>query len=359
MIGETFLMEFRKSWRGLLIFLIIIMITAGGFPQFYPTVSEAESADLEGDKNVELNVGGEMVNLSWDPRSNVTAYRVLEDNKSFMLSPEIVYEGVQNHTELAHKNNESRYFAVLALYNGSEEMKLIGMATTAEKGGAFDELIESSFYEGFTGGRDVRMSEIKGFLSVEFFSWWFLLAGLYIGYISVNSITKDFEEKRMDIIFSTPISRRRYLLEKFSAVSLYSLLLVIFSGLMMIASIQNIGYGSEVDFKYLMLALIGSWPVLMIVQSVAVLSAVYFVESRKAVGVTLLFAFLQYALQIIANMSSQFRWLLDYCILGYWDYNEALLDNSFSAVDFGILIVVAIMLVALSIYMFEKKDIPV
>jgi len=357
MISSTFFMEFRKSWKGFSLFMVIILLTAGGFPQFYPAFMESQE-ELEGEENVQLSVDNDIVEISWKKFSGVKSYQVIEDNKSFMVTPSFVYNGTENHTQVLYRSNETQYFAVIAMMNNTDEVKLVGMATTAEGESPFDEMMESSFYKSFTGGRDISMTDIKGFISLEFFSWWFLLAGLYIGYISVSSISRDFEERRMDIIFSTPISRNRYILEKFAALSVYSLLMVLVAGGVMIASVNSIELASDVNSVYLMLALIGSLPVLLIIEAVAILCSVFFVNSRTATGMTLLFAFYSYAVQIVANITSKYSFVENYSILGYWDYNEVIFDKVFSYSDFIGLIVVAALILTAALVIFNKKDIP-
>ncbi len=357
MIGSTFLMEFRKSWKGFSLFMIIILLCAGGFPQFYPAFMESQE-ELEGESNVNLSIEGDIIDLSWKEFSNVDSYQVIEDNVSFMVTPRFLYSGIDNHTTVPMNSNETQYFAVIANINGTDEVKLVGMATTAEGESPFDEMMESSFYRSFTGGRDISMTDIKGFISLEFFSWWFLLAGLYIGYVSVSSISRDFEERRMDIIFSTPISRNRYLLEKFAALSVYSLVMVLIAGGVMLASINAIEIASDVNSTYMMLALMGSWPVLLVVEAVAILSSVFFVNSRTATGMTLLFAFYSYAVQIVANISSKYSSVKNYSILGYWDYNEVIFDKVFSYADFIGLIMVTVIILVAALYIFNRKDIP-
>jgi len=45
-------------------------------------------------------------------------------------------------------------------------------------------------------------------------------------------------------------------------------------------------------------------------------------------------------------------------IFKYWDYSSVIIDGMFKAGDFVILIVLAIVLVVIGIWVFEKKDIP-
>ncbi len=357
MIGRTFLMEFRRGWKGLTLFLIVVMITAGGMVQFYPAVEEAMGGQPEGAENVKMDIEGSTVELSWEQYPNVTEYKVLQDNRSHMLTSTLVYNGTENYTEVQLETNETKYFAVLGILNGTDEVKFIGMATTVKTSTAFDELMESDFYRGLRGDREFSMTDIKGFISIEFFSWWFLLSGLYIGYISVNSITKDFEEKRMDLIFSTPLSRTRYILEKFAAIAFYSFIMVLLTGLIMVGSAQTLDV--SVDAVNMISAIMGSWPVLLVVEAVAMLCAIFFVESRRAVGMTLLFAFTQYALQIISNFAKKYEYIGEMGILGHWDYNQVLFDEVFGYADFLLLTVITAIILTAAIFVFKKRDIPI
>ena len=73
------------------------------------------------------------------------------------------------------------------------------------------------------------------------FSLWFLPIGLYVGYKTASSITADFKEKRMDLIFSTPMSRQQYLLEKFASMAVYAVLFVLI-GLEIVILTLNMQY---------------------------------------------------------------------------------------------------------------------
>ncbi len=357
MYGSTVMMEFKKSWKGLTLFLLIALLVAGGLPQFFTTFEDMSGPELEGAENVTLEKEDSFVLLSWEPRDEAVSYIVFEDNKTSMFMPKTVYQGVENNTEITYDTDEVLYYAVVGV-NEDEDMIFIGMATTDEDEHPFQELVESGFYKGLTGGRNIAMYEIKGFLSLEVFSWWFLLVGLYIGYISVNTLTKDMEERRLDLIFSTAISRKQYLAEKFTSLAIYSLVLTLLSAVVMKASVNSIGYGAELSWVTSILSFIGSWAVLLVVSAVAFILSVYFKESRTAVGLILLFAFFQYAFWIVAGFSESYRWINDFTILGYWDYNSVLFDDIFNIWELSILLLLTGIAIAAAMMLFDREDIP-
>jgi len=55
-IGKTMLMELKNSWRGFVLFLLVVIILVGGFVYAYPSFREAFENDLEGSEKVGMEV---------------------------------------------------------------------------------------------------------------------------------------------------------------------------------------------------------------------------------------------------------------------------------------------------------------
>jgi len=125
---------------------------------------------------------------------------VLEDNRSSMVTAKIKYMCEETSITFEKDFEEKRYYAVTAQLNETSDLVLIGIATTEKGKDPFQELMQNPAYAGFTGGRNISMLEAKGFITLEFFSWWWMLAGLFIAYLSVSAIASDFENKRMDVM---------------------------------------------------------------------------------------------------------------------------------------------------------------
>ncbi len=362
MFGKVFFMEFRIGWKGLLIFLFLVLLIAGGMPQIYPSFIESFESDLEGEENLQIVVPdkkGEDINLSWEPVENAIQYTIVESNVSFIFPFIEIYFTNETNISIPFDFDEDRYYLVAAIVNVSESPIVIGITTTSkDQKSALDEFLDNPMYQGLTGGRTVSFSEIKGFISLEFYSWWVLLAGLFLAYISVSSISSDFEGKRMDLIFSTPIKREQYLIEKFAALTAITLLIVLFAAGSLASGIDSIGYSNEVDSYTIFLSLIGSLPMLLVIMAIGFLSAVWFKTTRVGMGMVFLFVMIEFILHTLAGMSDIYENLKYGTILYYWDYNTVLFDGLFKTADFVGLFVVTGIILMLAIYVFKKKDIP-
>ena len=361
MTGRITYMELKTGMKGILIFSLLIIIVSAGMPLIYPTFRDSLTEELEGANKVNLELPteeGSMIVLSWEPLENATSYMVLEDNRSSMVTAKIKYIGVETSITFEKDFEEKRYYAVTAEITETSDPVLIGIASTEEGEDPFQDLLKNPAYAGFTGGRSISMLEVKGFITLEFFSWWWMLAGLFIAYLSVSVIASDFENKRMGVLLSTPISRRRYLLEKFSAMSVIALFIILVAIVGLTGGLANINELHEFSAETVFLSLIGCLPFLLVISAFGMLTAVIFQKVRVGMGVTFGFVFVEYFLYIFGNFSKSIEWMKTLSIFNYWDYSSVIFDNLFKAGDFIILFVVTIALIIIGIWVFEKKDIP-
>jgi ABC-2 type transport system permease protein len=361
MIGRIAYMELRTGWKGLLIFGIFLIIIAAGMPLIFPAYRDSMIEDLEGASKVNLKLPDEeegLITLSWEPMENATSYMVLEDNRSSMVTAKIKYMGMETNITFQKDFEEKRYYAVMALMNGTADPQLIGIATTAKGTTPFDELLKNPAYAAFTGGRTINMLEAKGFISLEFFSWWWMIAGLYIAYLSSSIIASDFENKRMDIMFSTPISRRRYLLEKFIAISVMALLILLAAMAGLYIGLRSIEALNEFPATMVFLSLISCLPFLLVISASGTLSAVLFQKARTSMGTTFAVVFAEFFLYAFGGYSKSLEWMKASSIFNYWDYGSVIFDDLFKTGDFMLLTAAAMVLLVISIWIFERKDIP-
>ncbi|MEF8835710.1 MAG: ABC transporter permease subunit [Candidatus Thermoplasmatota archaeon] len=361
--GQTMLIELKNRWKGYLIFLLVLVILIGGLISAFPSFSGAYDDKLEGAENIEVKVieedGNVTVELSWADwaeEKEPENYTLLVGKSPNMMVPDR-REGINaSHYEyfLQVEDEEEeeleRYFAVVAVFPERED-EFVGMRTNVERRSVMDEVRD--LY-----GADI--ADIRGYISMLWSTWFVLIIGLYIGYISANSVSKDHDEEgRMDVLFSNPISRRQYILEKFSIVSIYTFFLLAIVGLVMIASADYIGELGTVSSSALLLSALLSWPMFLVIIAISLLAAVYFENSKKAVGASFLFILIQYGIQVVGDMGEKVDYVKPYTIISYWDYEGLLYGETISMIDIGFLFVLVVLLVIVSVKIFERKDIPI
>jgi len=361
MLGRITYMELRTGWKGLLIFGILILVISAGMVQIFPFYKDSLTEQLEGANKVNLalpNEQGGNITLSWEPLENATGYMVLEDTRASMVTAKIAYAGEETSITFEKDFEEKRYYAVMAVIDETSDPVLIGIATTEKGEDPFKTLLENPAYSGFTGGRSVSMLEVKGFMTFEFFGFWWVVVGLFIAYLSVSIIASDFENKRMDVMLSTPISRRRYLLEKFGAMSAIALLTTLIAIAGLVGGLASINALNEISAGAIFLSLISGLPFLMVIAAIGMLTAVLFQKVRTGMGVTFAFVFAEFFLYTFGGFSKNLEWMKTISIFKYWDYSSVIIDDLFKSGDFIILTVLAIVLIVIDMWVFTKKDIP-
>jgi len=361
MFGRIAFMELKTGWKSLLIFGLLVLIVSAGIPMIFPTYRDSLIEEMEGASKIHLELPDEqggMITLSWEPMETAISYVVLEDNRSSMVTPKIKYMGNETSITFEKDFEEKRYYAVMAVLDETSDPVLIGITATEKGEDPFQELLKNPAYAGFTGGRNISMLEVKGFVALEYYGWAWMLTGLFIAYLSVSLIASDFENKRMDVMFSAPISRRRYLLEKFTAMSFIALFIVSVQIAGLTWGLASINALSEFSVNAVLLSLIGSLPFLLVIAAVGIATAILFQKVRTGMGITFAFVFAEFFLYTFGGFSKSLEWMKTISIFKYWDYFSVIIDDLFKGVDFLILTVLAIVLIIIAIQVFQKKDIP-
>jgi len=185
-----------------------------------------------------------------------------------------------------------------------------------------------------------------------------MLTGLFIAYLAVSVIASDFENKRMDVMLSVPISRRRYLLEKFTAMGVIALFIVLAEIAGLTWGLVSINVLSEFSASAVLLSLIGCLPFLMVIAAVGVFTAVFSQKARTGMGITFAFVFAEFFLYTFGSFSKSLEWMKSISIFKYWDYLSVIFDDLFKVGDFILLTMLAIVILIIGMWVFEKKDIP-
>ncbi len=361
MFGRIAFMELKTGWKGLLIFGLLVLIISAGIPMIFPTYRDSLIEQLEGASKVHLALPDEqggIITLSWEPLEAATSYMVLEDNRSSMVTPNIKYMGNKTSITFEKDFEEKRYYAVMAVVDETSDPVLIGITATEKGEDPFQELLKNPAYAGFTGGRNISMLEVKGFVALEYYGWSWMLTGLFIAYLSVSLIASDFENKRMDVMFSAPISRKRYLLEKFTAMGVMALFIVLVQIAGLTWGLASINALNEFSANAVLLSLIGSLPFLMVIAAVGIATAIFFQKVRTGMGITFAFVFAEFFLYTFGGFSKSLEWMKTISIFKYWDYFSVIIDGLFKTGDFLILALLATVLIVTTIQVFQKKDIP-
>ncbi len=380
-----------SEYKGALIFTGIlalwILLVAAVFPSFSETFSNPLT-EVDGITLEELEEGG--YNLTWKPNGEYqyhaaigtddeevyqelvglgshipgfNATRMLE-NESYrgeimeVLDLHLLYFG----RELGIRFNDtggSVYFGVLYLdeEGGMKLSNYIDINNLTVQN-PFKEYMEgNAMIEGMVGDSTmVDMGSYDGFMLLEFMQMWPLLIGIYAGIKGVSFVSKHIDDHSMDVLLATGYRRRRFLLEKLMSSVL--LLLAISALSYLLIGMGSLMLGEPFSWGRYALAFAASLPYILAALSIGILISTMGDDHRRTIWTVLGVIMMQYLLYIIANLVDTLEWIGYLTIFGYWDSIEIVVGPGASLIDTAILLAASVVLLGVSLYWFERRDLP-
>jgi ABC-type transport system involved in multi-copper enzyme maturation permease subunit len=226
--------------------------------------------------------------------------------------------------------------------------------------GAFEAIPENM--RGIFGGNNIFT--FNGFLSFMYFGWeWVLTYGFYLLSKSANAIAGDIKNGSIDIYLSKPRSRIEYVVGKWCAHVIMTMIAITISIIFAFTFISN-KFGLDTDkinMEYLLYTFIWQFFIVVCVQSIGVLSSVV-AKHTEAVGYAFAVIMIMF---LLSNMYELFdeevQGIRYISVFTYFRPVDLLIDNDTSGIlrDIIILSVISIGCVSLAAVQFKKKDIPV
>jgi len=368
-------MTVRDSWKGFLIFTLLMLLMFGGIVQIFPSFKEAFLEDVAEAQGIKLRWEDKeagVANLTWDPVEGATNYTVLSDNQSFSLGSliglmtgggfgnstiELLYLGSGTHLLLPVTKNETEWFIVLVgLPDGNMTSTGIVSSQALTTKNKFEEFLNESGYRGFTGGRDMDFLDIRGFMSIYVGSYLALMVGIYAAYMGVTVVTRDVERKSMDIILSTPISRRRLMVERVVAMAGMLLVLLLLLLGVVLASVHNVG--EEVSTRAVASTFLLAWPLLLVIVGWSALLSVLFNDFKTALGASLGLLLFLYMLSFASFITESLEPFNTYTPFGYYRFSDTFYGEWSSWGDLAVLGVLFGLLMLISLELFHRKELP-
>ena len=397
----VFLWTFQRKWKGLVVFLVSVAVLVFVMVSFYPTIVE-----LRGELMAEAS-GGEIpilltqddaksgdYTLEWDVYAGADGYVVVTSDTEIPLplvksmAPAqanlhlmaALLPGSGKHsleildatttsaklTGLDAQYGEANavvYFGVLAFQGGATKATILAASQMVNthnmvSDGAFDKLMEKPFVQAFTGGKSVDIFSIKGYLDMRLFSSLPLFIILYFVIQYAREFSWEVEHKTLDLILSTPLSRRGFFVSRY--LSWVALDVVLVLGLILFITLSLLTIGERIDMLFgdITRTMLSFLPFLLCVQSFGMLVSVSVNDSGWANGIVLGDYFGMYFLHVVAILSEGWGLLKYASIFHYWDHNAIFEDGIIPWGNPSLLLLVAVGLFAVGMDVFEGKDLP-
>lgn len=216
----------------------------------------------------------------------------------------------------------------------------------------------------FLGVTDVDViASPNGLVALGFFGKLALLVAAYPVVMGLRVSAQEESDGMMDVVLSQPVARSRVVIEKFLA---YCLTITIVMG-MTIAGIfiGNIGVSLPPDLPQLEPTVLAWVTVSIIPVMIFLLALTAFIGTlvrryRTAMAIITAYVIASFAFQIVGPMAGQdwFNMAKSFFVFNYFNV-ENTLKNGVSAYHVSVMLVMAVIFLAASLYQFERRDIAV
>jgi ABC-2 type transport system permease protein len=218
----------------------------------------------------------------------------------------------------------------------------------------FDAIPE--FLKALIGQEIINITTLEGFLTVEYFNTtWLLVMGVFSCLFAGALVAEETEKKTLEILFSAPVTRTRFILGKFAGfITLLAFLSVIsFVGI----CLGEWEIGESIDKRLKVYAFLSGTVCLATVGSIGLFLSCVVNEQRRAIGATIAIFFTLYIFNVIALLLEQYPTLKYFSLFQYYDASKIFQRQAMHWPDIAILLCVFSVVLGASILTFRRKDI--
>ena len=254
----VFFWTLRRKWKGFAIFVAATVLLNSLLISVYPEFSElrdkAIAEAIGGDMKISLaqtDDDDDVYVLGWGEHDQASGYVLVESDEDIPLSliasaslSEInlqllatflpgagkisihLFDSSTTETRLTglHEKYAGKdtpvFFGVLAFRGEPTNAAIVGASHTVSTAnmvvkGAYDKLMKRPLMKVFLGGSNTDIYSIKGFLCLEILSGLTLYVIIYFLIQYAGAFSCEMENKTIDIILSTPLTRRSFFVSRY------------------------------------------------------------------------------------------------------------------------------------------------
>jgi ABC-2 type transport system permease protein len=204
----------------------------------------------------------------------------------------------------------------------------------------------------------LAMATPEGFIGTAFFGRSVLILAVYAILAGLNITSNEEDQGILDVVFSLPLPRWRFIIEKFAAYSLLTVVVLALSFIGLVLGAQTTAI--NVDTAKLLAGCVNLLPGTWLMIAFTGLAGAIFPRRGTAVAVTAVFVIGSYLLNFLGQMASEsiFSSLSQLSFFRYYESGDVIL-NGLSWSSVGLLLAVTVALVGMSLWFFQRRDIGV
>ena len=205
-------------------------------------------------------------------------------------------------------------------------------------------------------GDVTQMASYLGWLNLEFFSYGPPILAIFAVVAGSGLIAGEEEKGTLDLLLSHPIRRWRVVAEKFAAFVVATIVIMVIIALFFVSASAMIGQTK--DLGRMGLATLNIAPITIAGGALALMASVLFRSRRLATTLALVVIIGSFFLESLGKVVKVLEPYRPFTLFHYYNSNAALLDK-INWGDAAILLGLAALFFAISLWAFQRRDIAI
>ena len=223
------------------------------------------------------------------------------------------------------------------------------------------------YLEGFAGSMPEGMNMIRGiesmtsylgFLNVELYQvFWILILGILIGFIAASIVSREVEGKTVDLLLSTPVSRKQVVFGKYLGLIPF-ILLVNFATMLAVYGV-TLAINETINLNNLFMTHVVSLLYFMAIAGIGIVISVLFDEKMKASIVMIAVVVAMFIFESISLIVPDYKSIGYLSLMHYYNPADILLRGDVDGAGVVVLLAVIVETLVFAMLYFEHRDIVV
>lgn len=210
------------------------------------------------------------------------------------------------------------------------------------------------------GASDMEaLATAEGFIGLEIFSFVILLLAAYAVNAGLNIVSNDENDGAMDVLLTLPVSRWRVIVERFAAYAI--IVMVVALNTYLGLAIGNSMVELDVNMQTMAAASANMIPVTLTIMAFTVFVAGLTPRRGVVLTTATLFVVLSYFIYTIGNAvtTTAANLASSLSVFHYYDHEAVIIAGGMQWGNMLILLVLMVLLIAVSLVTFERRDVGV
>ncbi len=197
------------------------------------------------------------------------------------------------------------------------------------------------------------ISTALGWLETEGFIFWILLSGFYSAILGATILTKEENDKTIEILLSKPVSRNEVVINKLicGIINVF-----IFNLLVYLTCVFGLLLIDDLDFKIVTLISIGTFMIDLMLFTITLMISSFFNKTSVTRNIALAIVFLSYIMQIVGGLTSSLEFLKNISIFEFFSVRYIAVNNCLDPLYLILSIIIILCAILITFINYNKKE---